>query len=257
MKNTEYSLTNDGFCILPKIFSSQITELAKEGLWNVIQGNYETGIPPENRFWNKGDDPKKIIKIDKPHLCNNKVRKLITDFDFGEYLGTILNVKKLQIWHSQLIWKPSGGGNKGHAGWHRDIQYWPFWEPGGGIFTAWIALSNVTEDSGPVRYIAGSNRWDDIPNVDFFDKNLIAQDSLLDEKQPKRKIVTATIQSGQVILHSSEVYHSSGSNKSEKPRVGMVVHFCTNKAIQKPVSGDLKNYLNKMNDESICPIIYK
>ena len=59
MKNIEYSLINDGFCILPKIFSSKIIELAKEGLWDVIQGNYETGVPPEKRFWNKGDDPKK------------------------------------------------------------------------------------------------------------------------------------------------------------------------------------------------------
>ena len=88
MENIEYSLINDGFCILPKIFSSKIIELAKEGLWDVIQGNYETGVPPENRFWNKGDDPKKIIKIDKPHLCNNNIRRLITNFDFGFNIKT-------------------------------------------------------------------------------------------------------------------------------------------------------------------------
>ena len=106
MKNIEYSLINDGFCILPKIFSSKIIELAKEGLWDVIQGDYETGVPPENRFWNKGDDPKKIIKIDKPHLCNNNIRRLITNFDFGQYLGQISDARTIQIWHSQLIWKP-------------------------------------------------------------------------------------------------------------------------------------------------------
>ena len=256
MKNIEYSLIKDGFCILPKIFSSKIIELAKEGLWDVIEGNYETGVPPENRFWNKGDDPKKIIKIDKPHLCNNNIRRLITNFDFGQYLGQISDARTIQIWHSQLIWKPPGGGEKGHAGWHCDKQYWPFWEPGK-VFTAWIALSNVTENAGPVRYIVGSNHWDDISNLDFFDKNLVAQGRLLDKKYPNRTMVNANIERGQVIVHSSKVYHCSGANNSKRPRIGMVVHFCTDEALRKPVSGDLRNYLNQMDDETVCPTIYK
>jgi hypothetical protein len=32
--------------------------------------NYETGKFPENRFWEVGDDPTLVIKIDKPHLCS-------------------------------------------------------------------------------------------------------------------------------------------------------------------------------------------
>ena len=58
----------------------------------------------------------------------------------------------IQAWHSQAVWKPSGGGELGNAGWHRDIQYWPFWKPEG-VFTAWIALTDVRKDSDKAERI--------------------------------------------------------------------------------------------------------
>ena len=84
MININYTLDNDGFTLLPKIFSSSKIDIARKELWKVIQGKYETGIEPENRFWNSGDNPKTIIKIDKPHLSNNIIYNLICDVDFGK-----------------------------------------------------------------------------------------------------------------------------------------------------------------------------
>ena len=53
-----------------------------------------------------------------------------------------------------------------------DIQYWPFWEDPG-VFTAWIALTDVFSNSGPVRYILGSNHWNEIKGVDFFNNDIV------------------------------------------------------------------------------------
>ena len=36
----------------------------------------------------------------------------------------------------------------------------------------------------------------------------------------------------------------------------MVVHFCTEKAMRIPVAGENENYLDKIKDPSIAPIIY-
>jgi len=256
MHNVKYNLSEDGFCFLPKIFSSSQIESARNGLCDVIQGNYETGIPPENRFWDVGDDPKNIIKIDKPHLCNKKIWDLLTLPDFGEILAQTVGAKMIQIWHSQLVWKPTGGGKKGHAGWHRDTQYWPFWKPYG-VYTAWIALSDVNEESGPVRYICSSNNWDDISGMDFFDKNIASQNKVLKKTHNNFKIVSANIEKGQAIIHTSRVYHSSGPNISKGPRIGMVVHFCTNMAERIDITGDHSDYLDQIENKSICPIIYK
>ena len=68
MNEYRNELTENGFCMVPKIFSDKQIESTRKALWNVIQGKYDTGVEPEERFWNVGDDPENIIKIDKPQI---------------------------------------------------------------------------------------------------------------------------------------------------------------------------------------------
>ena len=124
------------------------------------------------------------------------------------------------------------------------------------MFTAWIALSDVSSSSGPVRFIPGSNHWKDIGGLDFFNKNLISQEKILKDNYGNMEIVDALLSAGQVSIHSSHTYHSSGANLNETPRVGMVVHFCTDRAIRKRVTGLNSVYLDQLNDASISPFIF-
>jgi len=250
------TLDRNGVFFTDRLFSNEKTKAAREGLWEVIQCNYETGVEPESRFWNPGDNPKSIIKIDKPHLCNTALFDLITDKEFGRELARITGATMVQAWHTQAVWKPSGGGQMGNAGWHRDIQYWPFWKPEG-VFTAWIALTDVFQDSGPVRYIVGSNHWAPVEGLDFFDKEITKQETLLENSNKDYQVAEATIKAGAVSVHTSESYHSSIANISGRPRVGMVVHFCTDRAERVPVSGDHSDYLEMARNESVCPVIYR
>ena len=254
--NNNTSLNSNGFFFTEKLFSTEQTTAAREALWDVIQGNYETGTEPENRFWNPGDSPKSIIKIDKPHLSSSALFDLITETNFGKELARITGATMVQAWHTQAVWKPSGGGQEGNAGWHRDIQYWPFWKPEG-VFTAWIALTDVFQDSGPVRYIVGSNHWPPVEGLDFFDKEITKQETLLENSNKDYQVAEATIKEGAVSVHTSKSYHSSIANISGSPRVGMVVHFCTDRAERVPVSGDYSDYLEMARSESVCPVIYR
>ena len=261
MKNTNnylinYKLKKEGFSFTPVIFPKATIEKAKNSLWEVIQGYYETGVAPENRFWEIGDDPEKIIKIDKPHLSNKNIWKLITGENFGIILAEATGSNLVQVWHSQAVWKPSGGGRKGNAGWHRDIQYWPFWKEYG-VYTAWIALTDVFEDSGPVRYAKESHNWKDIQKLDFFDSDVKNQDLEINKEYQNYEIINATLKKGAISIHSSKTYHSSIENNSNLPRVGLVVHFCTEKARKAKIEGKYSNYLDNLNDKIICPIIYK
>ena len=173
-----YTLKDDGFTFLPIIFQEEEIASARYGLWKTINGVYETNIKPETRFWEVGDDKSKIIKIDKPHLCNRSVWALITNKKLGKALAEETKSRTIQVWHSQVVWKPKSIKDSGNAGWHRDSQYWPFWGDDG-LFTAWIALSNVSTSSGPVRFIPGSNHWKNISGLDFFNKDLISQEKIL------------------------------------------------------------------------------
>ena len=79
----------------------------------------------------------------------------------------------------------------------------------------------------------------------------------MEKHHGKSEIVSGTLKIGQVSIHSSMTYHSSQANLEEKPRVGMVVHFCTDKAKRIAVRGDNKDYLDQLNDPTITPIIYR
>ena len=117
-------------------------------------------------------------------------------------------------------------------------------------------MSNVSTSSGPVRFIPGSNHWKDISGLDFFDKDLISQERILKNNYKNIKIVDALLSAGQVSIHSSRTYHSSGANLDETPRVGMVVHFCTDRAIRQRVAGSNTGYLDQLKDVSISPFIF-
>ena len=93
--------------------------------------------------------------------------------------------------------------------------------------------------------------------MDFFDKKLSAQDMILETTHYGYKVVNANIEKGQISIHTSRVYHSSGPNISKGPRIGMVVHFCTDLSKKIPVKGELTSYLNQTENESICPVIYE
>ena len=257
MENSEkYSLEKHGFSFLGKIFTNKETDHCKRSLEKIINGFYETGQPPEERFWEIGDDKHSIIKIDKPHLCNLDVWKFITNKRFGLALSNLTKSKKIKIWHSQLVWKPTSKGSSGNAGWHRDAQYWPFWSTKG-LYTAWIALTDVVSSSGPVRYIPSSNHWNRIDGLDFFEKDLKDQNQILTKKKSDFNVVDAILNKGQVSVHKSLTYHSSGSNNDLNPRVGLVVHFCNENSKRVSLKGENKNYLNYLRDEFLAPTVYE
>ena len=256
LKNVQYNLKKDGFCFFPPVFSKQETQSSVQGLWRVINGEYRSGRRPESRFWNPGDDPHAIIKIDKPHLSDSSVWELITNKKLGQLLARATKATYIQIWHSQVVWKPQSKDQKGNAGWHRDSQYWPFWSKKG-LYTAWIALTDVSINSGPVRFLRGSNLWETVKGMDFFDQDIASQEKILNELKKDQNIVCATLRAGEISIHSSQTYHSSLGNLENIPRIGMVVHFRTDKSKRVKVEGSNKHYLDQIEDTEIAPIIYQ
>lgn len=256
LKNVKYNLKKDGFCFLPPVFSEQKTQDSVKGLWRVINGEYRSGRKPESRFWNPGDDPHSIIKIDKPHLSDNSVWELITDKKLGQLLAKTTKAKYIQVWHSQVVWKPRSKDQKGNAGWHRDSQYWPFWSKEG-LYTAWIALTEVSINSGPVRFLRGSNLWETVKGMDFFDQDVASQEGIFNKLKKHQDIVCATLRAGEISIHSSQTYHSSLGNLEKKPRIGMVVHFRTDKSKRIKVRGSNRHYLDQIENTEIAPIIYQ
>ena len=158
------------FCaVLQPVMPAEVVDAAVAGMNAVRAGQYDTGCPPENSRWTPGDDPQTLCKIEMPQLASRAIMDLVAHPALGKLAAEVTGAKMVQVWWVQLLYKPVGepkGERVTNIGWHQDRYYWRAWEDGSELFTAWIALSDITPDAGPMRFVPGSHRWG-LLDIDF------------------------------------------------------------------------------------------
>ena len=168
MTKEEYraAYKKNGFCCLPKeALTSEQVDSAVLSVSEVRDGHFDTGTPPSSH---PVYDPNNLCKINDAHLASNAFYNLLTKSQLGTQIAGVTNSSFVQVWATQLLIKPPGSGTEGHVGWHQDRQYWEYWQGETGLFTAWIALSEVDEKSGPMQFVVNSHRWGFLNKGDFF-----------------------------------------------------------------------------------------
>src|SRR5437763_753180 len=68
----------------------------------VIDGSYETGVPPFRRFWNPGDDPGGLRKIDDAHFSDRTIYELVSHPAIGDWAADVTGAAMVQVWSVQL-----------------------------------------------------------------------------------------------------------------------------------------------------------
>ena len=68
--------------------------------------------------------------------------------------ATLLKSSKINLLFDQIFAKEAGAP---HTPWHNDQPYWPI--RGWPVMTVWLALDEVTTDSGALEFICGSHLW--------------------------------------------------------------------------------------------------
>lgn len=244
----------DGFCLTPPVLPPELVQRAVRRMDAVIAGEYETGVAPVWRTWKPGDDPGKIRKIDQPHLADRTILELIRYPEIGRWAAAITGAKCIQVWAVQMLYKPPGGDPAGNVGWHQDKQYWSYWE--GEVFTAWLALSHVSADAGPVRFLRGSHRWGFLNQGNFFESNLKGlQEAIRLPEGASWEEAAAILPCGALSFHHRLTYHGSGPNQSAGPRRSFALHMRTEKS--KVVPGAKDVYVQHLDEPEISPVIYQ
>lgn len=172
----------DGFYIHAKpIIPMETVQAAIHGMDEVRHGRYDTGAPPQPSQWQPGDDEKtKLGKIEMPQIANHAIMDLMKVPALGELVAEATGAKAVQIWWVQLLYKPTALAESATGpgiGWHQDRHYWQVWEEGSELFTAWVALSDVTEEAGPMSFVRGSHEWGYVQDASDF-QNKGDQDAL-------------------------------------------------------------------------------
>jgi len=224
----------------------------------VRDGEYQTGEPPLPSPWHPGDDPHQLVKIEMPQLANWAVRELVGDGRIGEWAARITGAKWVQVWWVQLLQKPPStapGADATHVGWHQDRQYWGAWEAGSELLTAWVALSEVKADSGPMRLWRGSHRWGLLNQGDFYAQDTAAQQ--LEMRLPPGATleeVPALLPAGGVSFHHCLTFHASGPNRSGEIRRSFALHLRTENSA--PADGKRAGLTRFIDDLERCPVIF-
>jgi hypothetical protein len=250
----------EGFVICSDpVLPADLVASAREGMDAIRRGEYDRGQPPNPSPWNLGDSADTLCKIEQPQFASQAVLDLVGHSRIGELAAQATDAEWIQVWWVQLLHKPSGVESpetRINIGWHQDWNYWGSWEEGSELLTAWVAVSDVQEDCGPMRFVKGSNHWGLVEGSDFHGGDLdsvrgalkIPQDSKWAEEP-------ALMSAGGLSLHDCYTIHGSGQNRSGSPRCSFAIHLRTQKS--SPVEGLRKGLTKFIDDETVCPVIYK
>lgn len=245
--------SRDGFCATPQLFTHEQIQRVIPRMDAVIAGEYETGVPPHAVHFSKDDEPDKIRKVDQPHLCDRAIHEFIASPAVGRWAAALTGARMVQIFAVQLLVKPTGGRTVGHVGWHQDKMYWPYWHGTEGLLTAWVALSDVTENAGPIRFVPGSHRWGLCEGGDFFEINHEThRRSIRVPSGGEWREVTMTLHPGEVSFHHCLTFHASGPNLESYPRRSFALHLRTD---QTSVA-ESSYYTQHLDDPLHAPVIF-
>ena len=210
----------NGYHIHGKLFSDEEIAILKKACIEVCENAiYETGIEPDLRIWNPGDNPLGMHKIDNCWKSNRTIFSAVTDPRLGHITSQLLGEPSIRLFHDQLSWKPAKGGKV--ATWHQDWSYWQMIAECRTV-SCWIALDDVHPDSGPMIYLKGSHAYGLIPHPD-----VVTGD---DEMRPilpgieNYPEVPVIVPAGHVAFHHGLTLHGSGINESPYIRGALVSH---------------------------------
>ncbi|KAL4531588.1 hypothetical protein Ndes2526B_g04306 [Nannochloris sp. 'desiccata'] len=161
------------------------------------------------------------------------------------------DVTGVRMYHDQALFKWPGGG---HTPYHADQFYWPLQSEK--TVTAWMPLSAVPTEMGPLEFVAGSQNADLGRSVGIG----IASDAAVSAavKQGGYELITGPFEAGEVSFHSGWTFHKAPPNTTtDKTRkVLTVIYMDKDMKMAEPLNdnqrADANRYLTGVEVGKVC-----
>ena len=155
-------------------------------------------------------------------------RQVVFQFPAAAIVGALMETEKVNVLFDQLLIKEPGTLEP--TPWHHDLTFWPF--QGTRVCTLWLALDEVTVDSGAVEYIKGSHRWGRrFQPTSFVGDGRYQQDSLeplpdFEAMRDELDIVRFDMEPGDCTVHHGLTVHEApGNSHAERRRRAYVTRW--------------------------------
>src|SRR5207302_2808304 len=120
------------------------------------EGEYETGIKPDEVNWVAGRDPEDRTR----QICNGwkadtVVAAQVLSERTGRLTAQLAGYRGVRLLQDNVLWKPPGAKA---IGFHQDASYADYLVPPA-MITCSISLDDLPADARPLQYVRGSHRW--------------------------------------------------------------------------------------------------
>ena len=150
---------------------------------------------------------------------NNTCRSFVFDSPAALITQTLLQSKKINLFFDQWLIKEPETGTK--TPWHHDMTYWPI--DGRQICTLWLALDEVSAETGAVEYIKGSHKWGKkFRPASFGDNNQYTENIPevpdIEHQRDRYDIAQFDLSPGDCTVHHGLTVHAAPGNKTTTHR---------------------------------------
>lgn len=200
-----------------------------------------------------------FIQVTNVWRQGESARRLVCARRFAGVAAALLGVPSVRLYHDQALFKPPGADP---TPWHQDRYYWPL--DTDHTVTMWLALVDVDEDTGPMRFASGSHQISALGELAISDETNRKLEALIAERG--WPIASAPLRAGDATFHAGGTLHSAGANRSGRVReVLTVIYYAAGTRAAEPTNpnqrADLDAFLPgvRPGDEArsaLNPVLY-
>jgi hypothetical protein len=266
-----------GWYRTPVIFTDAEINEAVDGAHATYMGQRDVTLPQKldpHIDWTP-DQGSDVLRMNHYIVQQNlRIRKLSFNPLIAAIAGRLCRRSQVRLFVSSLFYKPPRRFGEVLVGWHTDRAYWQTCTSEQ-MLTAWIPLHDCDEDMGPPIMIDGSHLWENSDVVrdiklakTFSSAGLADQERRLASAGVQLCKVPITLKKGQIAFHHCNILHGSGPNRSDAPRLSVVLHMQDkDNRYRRPPGGAAGHSLDKFcrrladgspdySDPIMCPVLW-
>src|ERR671910_1226302 len=155
------SFRRDGFLIIEEgLVSMAASEVLRERFGALFDGEYATGIAPDEVNWKRGRDPEDVTR----QICNgwradDHIAAQVLSERTGRLAARLGRYRGTRMLQDNCLWKPPGARS---LGMHQDGSFAAYLVPAE-MITCWVALDDTRAGGGTIEYVRGAHRWPKAP----------------------------------------------------------------------------------------------
>lgn len=244
-------LLSDGFQFIERAFSDEQISQARHGQTELMAGrvdqrpafSWPTPRTRTSRSWKS------------PYATHfrSELSALAQSPRLLNMIAEATGAHSIRFWFDQLLWEePARSKAPNHFHWHTERSRWKTCHTRL-MVTAWIPLTALTSEMGPITMVRNSarNQWLELPDgwqPDDFDH------------------ITSPVQPGDAALFCWHTVHGNPPNRGQAPRRAIALHYAIDELeyrkfgkfshLNERVVAQSHN-LPDFTDSRVCPVVWR